>query len=356
MLPRLPNQGLFLITYPSLRYAGRMQSEHEITPLDEGSSRQIWVGWGCSLVCVALAYFVGGSFGPFLLLFIGITTALRGHKPGLFIKHIDAQIILATPYRREESWRSWILAVVACVSLAFSASWIYKKIVPAKPDVATTILKGVQELLKKQPPTVLPYNTPPAQTVEPSKPGATKYPPRTFPTQPQEPATPKAVPNPNCQRLEMGPDRFRDCSNEQVGEWAIEEAEKIRNLAIKYMPPDSKQAHGQAFIFSNIFRETCAQDVKDIRAEILRRLGPPAKDPDEDGYWRSMFHEPPMSLATPSSRLYDVDPASVYWYAPYLEKLGLELKRHDIPRAAPMALHYSEAQIAPAITGYPLWD
>jgi hypothetical protein len=39
-----------------------MGNERKISPLDESSSRQIWVGWGAGLVSLGLAYFLGGPF------------------------------------------------------------------------------------------------------------------------------------------------------------------------------------------------------------------------------------------------------------------------------------------------------
>lgn len=103
-----------------------MQSKRTIAPLDEGSSRQIWVGWGSALMCLALAYliahFVGGTFIPVGLLFIGATIALRGHKPGWFIKHIDAQIIAGIPGRNVPSWRAWLAAIVIAMGFAETAS------------------------------------------------------------------------------------------------------------------------------------------------------------------------------------------------------------------------------------------
>jgi hypothetical protein len=101
-----------------------MPRQREIAPLDEGSKRQIWVGWGAGIVCFSLAFLVGGLFLPYLFLCVGVTVALRGHFPGWFAKHVDAQIILGTPYRRKESVRAWVIASFACLLLAISASKI----------------------------------------------------------------------------------------------------------------------------------------------------------------------------------------------------------------------------------------
>jgi len=105
------------------------ESDRRITPLDESSSRQIWVGWGVGLVCLALAFFVGGIFAPYVLLFFGVTVALRGHFPSIFAKHFDAQIIAGIPYRREESLRAWGVAMLSCVLLAALFYWIHLKVI-----------------------------------------------------------------------------------------------------------------------------------------------------------------------------------------------------------------------------------
>lgn len=107
-----------------------MQEDHKIAPLDESSSRQILVGWGSGLMCLALGFLIGGIFVPYLGLFAGAAIALRGHVPRLFAKHIDAQLIAGTPYRRQESIKTWSFSIVACLALAGGASWIHRKIVP----------------------------------------------------------------------------------------------------------------------------------------------------------------------------------------------------------------------------------
>ena len=127
-----------------------MQDDRKIAPLDESSSRQIWVGWGSGVVCLALAYLVGGLFFPYALLFFGATIALRGHLPGLFTKHIDAQLIAGTPYQRKESIRSWVAAISTCLLLAWLASSIHRRIAPQHPDLAETILGGVKQLIEQE--------------------------------------------------------------------------------------------------------------------------------------------------------------------------------------------------------------
>jgi hypothetical protein len=127
-----------------------VQDDHKIASLDESSSRQIWVGWGSGVVCLALAYLVGGLFFPYALLCFGATMALRGHFPSLFTKHIDAQIIAGTPYQRKESLKAWMIAVSLCLLLALMASSIHRHIAPQQSDLAKTILDGMKRLLESE--------------------------------------------------------------------------------------------------------------------------------------------------------------------------------------------------------------
>jgi hypothetical protein len=141
-------------THPICVRLAVVQDDHRITPLDESSSRQIWVGWGSGVVCLGLAYLVGGLFFPYALVFLGGAMALRGHLPGLFAKHVDSQPIAGIPYRREESIKSWAIALPVCLILARGSSSIHRRIAPAHPDLAATILDGIKKLLP--PPNVAP--------------------------------------------------------------------------------------------------------------------------------------------------------------------------------------------------------
>jgi hypothetical protein len=158
-----------------------MSNDREISPLDESSNRQIWVGWGSGVVCTALAFLVGGVFVPYLLLFVGATMALRGHWPGLFAKHIDAQIIAGIPYRREESSKSWSIALLVCFLLAFASSWIHRTIAPTNTDVAKTVIDGVKRIVEQQNkiPTSIQPTTP---TLIPAPPQSTRTTGPTSPT------------------------------------------------------------------------------------------------------------------------------------------------------------------------------
>jgi hypothetical protein len=121
-----------------------------LPPLDHGAARQIWIGWGSGAVFVALAYFVGGSFWPFLLLAAGIVAVLRGHCPGWFSVDTEAQPIAGIPSRRYQSSRSWSAAVGIAVIFAFVASLAYKKLVPAKPDISDVVKNAIKDALARK--------------------------------------------------------------------------------------------------------------------------------------------------------------------------------------------------------------
>ena len=178
---------------------------------------------------------------------------------------------------------------------------------------------------------------PPAPTREPLKPKPIKPPDKTAIPQPQEPTTQREVPSRSCQRIGEGPDRFKDCSDEQVGRWAMEEADKIKDMARKSLDESrrgmrsgiGRPANGPIYFFAIDFGKCCAQDVESLRNEILARLGPSGKDPAEmlswEGYISSRNALPENYQPSWPS------PMSVELYAPYLHGLGSLLYRKAVP-------------------------
>jgi hypothetical protein len=127
----------------------------------------------------------------------------------------------------------------------------------------------------------------------------------------------------------------------------MEEADKIETMANDFMNAmhsrEGLSSPGALrWRFTTEFNDCCAQDVKDLREEILRRLGPPGKDPDEISAWTILFPQVKYSMAPP-----DVNLGAVSHYASYLRRLGLRLKRRSVPRSAPLALQFSEQQLSP---------
>jgi len=180
-------------------------------------------------------------------------------------------------------------------------------------------------------------------------------------TKPEELAVSKAMPKPIGARLGTGPEAYKDISDEQVGEWAMQEADKINEMAkshmmrfnlSKFKPNASKEEitsfnNFQLAVFTRDFNECCAQDVKDLRTEILRRLGPPFKNQREESTWKEMFSQemPPRGVPPPAWSV-RINPILVSLYAPYLRRLGMKLKWRNAPKIGPMALHFSQEEKA----------
>jgi hypothetical protein len=113
-----------------------MHRAPKIAPLDEGSSRQIWVGWGSTLAVAFVTYLSGGAWWAYCGVFAGLAVALRGHHPRFFIRHIEAQVIAGTPARNEESIKAWLVMASICLVLGMTASVVQGKLVP--PSSPTT--------------------------------------------------------------------------------------------------------------------------------------------------------------------------------------------------------------------------
>lgn len=148
-------------------------------------------------------------------------------------------------------------------------------------------------------------------------------------------------------RLGTGPDAYKDIDDVQVGQWTMEEANKIEDMANSTMAVGSASPDAERWFFKNKFNDCCAQDVYELRTEVLRRLGPPAKDPDEISAWTMLF--PQLKYPGAPDR---IDPATVRYYAPYLRRLGLRLKRRAAPRLGPLTLKFSEQELPPEKPGY----
>jgi hypothetical protein len=155
--------------------------------------------------------------------------------------------------------------------------------------------------------------------------------------------------NPASPRLGTGPDAYKDLTDEQVGQWAIEEGDKIDELASAAMqlPELGSSPDAARWFFKNKFNDCCARDVEELRTEILRRLGPPGKDPDEISAWTMLFPQTKYPGAPDM-----IDPGMVSHYAPYLRRLGLRLKRRGVTRSAPTALKFSEQELPPIEPGH----
>jgi hypothetical protein len=237
-------------------------------------------------------------------------------------------LVLGNPILAEASglWKYWLRALaVSIVALTYWAIgiWIY-------PTQAKS---------------TIPESSQPHDAARDN--AAAKVETRAAPTRKTSPEKSNPVPAPKGPRLGMGSEAYKDIDDAQVGEWAMEEADKIAKLvtdSMKYrddmnrMAPNMMSYDALVWRFNTDFNDCCAQDVKELRAEILQRL-PLEKDPKEIQAWTVLF----LQNKYPNVGIPDtVNPSSVRDYAPYLRRLGLRLKRRQIPRLAPKSLHFSE--------------
>jgi hypothetical protein len=158
------------------------------------------------------------------------------------------------------------------------------------------------------------------------------------------------LPKETAPRLGEGPDAYKDLDAAQVGQWTMEEADKIERMgeeALNPIPGIPVSSNSRNWMFTNRFNDCCADDVKQLRTEVLRRLGPAAKDTDEISAWIELF--PDFKYPIPRPPIFM--PSSATHYAPYLRRLGLRLKRQEVPRSSPKALQFSEQQLSPEKAG-----
>jgi len=120
-----------------------MPTNHKTAPIDDGSSRQIWIGWGTGIVCGILGLFPVGLFLRYTLLCLGAVLVLRGHRPGLFTTYIPAQIIAGVPARQEVSVKIWILALSGCMFLGGAAGYLHSKLVPRQSERPSVTIAAI---------------------------------------------------------------------------------------------------------------------------------------------------------------------------------------------------------------------
>jgi heme/copper-type cytochrome/quinol oxidase subunit 2 len=141
----------------------------------------------------------------------------------------------------------------------------------------------------------------------------------------------------NAGRHEPGPEPFRNLPNDQLSRWIIEEADKLNDLANKDIERQKQRGSepgisvaAKVWVFNHEFWECCAQDLRELRAEIFGRLGPAAKDPNEILQWNAL-HLSEKDLSLPDlSRL--TSPFFLQLYIPYLRDFAVKVKRLDAPR------------------------
>ncbi len=146
-------------------------------------------------------------------------------------------------------------------------------------------------------------------------------------------------------RLGIGPEAYRDISDEKLGQWAINEAQKIGDMAEEAMRASKETARAKAWFFTLDFQKCCEQSVKDLREEILRRLGPDGKDAREIEMFESLFPTQGREMMT------RISPLLVAHYAPYLRGLGVKLRTSVVPRKKPVDLPFSIERVPPKQPG-----
>jgi hypothetical protein len=150
-------------------------------------------------------------------------------------------------------------------------------------------------------------------------------------------------------RVGTGPDAYKDIPDDVVGQWAIDESNKARRLVVKsdrltaqyeQMTGKREDAERKVVMFAPDFNRYCADDIKALRNELIRRLGPAEKDDREESAYSSFVGLPAPGPLWPP-------PKFVGDYLPYFRWLGVKLKRRVVPRGAPVDLRFSEINIQP---------
>jgi len=109
------------------------------------------------------------------------------------------------------------------------------------------------------------------------------------------------------------------------------------------------------FDFTVDFNGCCSEEAKQLRTEVMTRLGPAAKNPEEQRYWEFLFPEerplpegvPPELRQRMSLSSHEADCGAAEQYAPYLRFLGLKLKRRAVARLPARQLQFRVTQVAP---------
>jgi hypothetical protein len=156
---------------------------------------------------------------------------------------------------------------------------------------------------------------------------------------------------PGKPRIADGPDPYRGVCHEDLADWAIKEADKIQGMAdkCKYDGSQGLAESGDSFTnviwqFNSRFKDCCTDRVKQLRKEVVNRLGPSYADEREQSSWDMLFMDdkfPPGPNQAPRQ----IDCMQVQDYAPHLRKLGRQLKRRVTSRMPPKPLHFVETQL-----------
>jgi hypothetical protein len=166
---------------------------------------------------------------------------------------------------------------------------------------------------------------------------------------------PVAPCTPGRPRADEGPDGYKAVCAEDLAEWAIQEADRIagmaetckKNLSRQGLAESGSTASEVQWRFDLDFKQCCTNFVKQLRNEVLHRLGPLAVNSHEQDNWEFLFPEErslPLGFKL-NTEPHQIGCAQVQDYAPYLRMLGRQLKRRITSRSSPKPLHFEETPL-----------
>jgi hypothetical protein len=144
---------------------------------------------------------------------------------------------------------------------------------------------------------------------------------------------------------------YADFKDDKLAAVALDEAQTMDEKTQKAMEeleghegmPDAVRER-----FFDNFKECCLNQVEYLRAEMLKRLGPSAYDPDEMRSFNGlnfglteMDKHPTASIAT------------VLDYTPHFRRLAIKLKHKANPLPSGVALHFSETAVSSGKKDFP---
>jgi hypothetical protein len=147
-------------------------------------------------------------------------------------------------------------------------------------------------------------------------------------------------PPPSQPRAGDGPDAYKEFTNEQVAKWADDAADKVDQLVKeifeRYNYGNPSERGSGDWRFTGEFKQCCEGYIKDLRTEMLRRLGPSSIDRDEKSAWDLMFFN--ERFEDSGVKPPDMSPHWAQEYLPHFRRLAQKLRRVGNPRRDPMIL------------------
>ena len=143
-------------------------------------------------------------------------------------------------------------------------------------------------------------------------------------------------------RLDSGPAAYKNLTPEQVADWALAESDRLTDLVNKYQQmaisnPGMTFTMVQHF-FQEEFKGCCWPALRDIRMEVVARLGPAGIDADENETWDRAFPDQDKFYFFNHLGMHEIED-----YAPLLRRIAINLERTYVPRPAPENLLFSES-------------